>query len=299
MKTFDLNKSSNLGKLKEELNRILEDRIEAAKLNEEVSSLGSLPFGDIVSVFEGISDKLYETKGGKKLIGKYVNAIRENKSMADAFCVYEIVRKSPNVTNPQLFLSEALSIANKISLNEYIEGKERLADVVKECVNAAGIGHKDVNEFARKNNTLNEAVEYLLLNKKSYSNLPAYVNKFDIVCESLKNGMQAKSEEITETGDELVNSLNEEISGLKEWETDAVKEIAIALLAESDLGEIFNKYKTICCESIDSSIEHAASVEEKSHFESMKSQLLEKEYKEASAYEDIFTLAELAETLKD
>ena len=295
---FNFENSSNLNRFKEEFNKILESRIAKAKLKEELSSLGNLSLGGIKNVFEGISEKLYDLKEGKKLIGKYVKAIRENKSLSDAYATYEIVYGAPNVTNPQLFLNEAIDMANKMSKKEYNEGKKHVTKIVAECVNLVGADAGYINECAHKNDTINEAVEYLMLNKKTYSNLPKYVNKFDVVCEALKSGMKSVVEESAKPK-ELVEKLNEEISGLNEWETKAVQDISIALLSESDLSLVFDKYKNACIESLDEQIENSTSKEDVSHFESMKSQLMEKTYVKDSAYEDIFTLAELAKTLSE
>lgn len=298
MKTVDLVSSSGLNKFKDEFVKILEGRIAKAKLSEELSSLKDLSLGGIKNVFEGLTDKLYDSKEGKKLIGQYINVIRENKSLSDAYSTYEIVCGAPNVTNPQLFLSEAISMAAGISKKDYEEGKGKLAGIVKECVNLIGSNASYVYGCAHKNDAINESVEYLLLNKKAYSNLHDYVNKFDVVCEALKTGMKPVVEEHA-TPKELVEKLNEEISGLNEWETKAIQDISLALLSESDLGGVFDKYKNICIETIDNQLNEQLSKEETSHFESMKSQLMEKQYAKDSAYEDIFTLAELAKTLKD
>jgi len=298
MVDFNFENSSNLARFKEEFNKILESRIAKAKLKEELSSLGNLSLGGIKNVFEGISEKLYDLKEGKKLIGQYVKAIRENKSLSDAYATYEIVYGAPNVTNPQLFLNEAIDMANKISDKDYKDGKSKVAKIVAECVNLVGSDAEYVYACAHKNDAINEAVEYLMLNKKTYSNLPNYVNKFDMVCEALKSGMKSVVEEYA-APKELIGKLNEEISGLNEWETEAIKEISLALLSESDLSNVFDKYKNVCLESIDSQLESSNSKEETSHFESMKSQLMEKKYAKDSAYEDIFTLAELAQTLSE
>ena len=298
MKNFDLKSSSDLNKFKEEFVKILEGRIAKAKLSEELSSLDKLSLGGIKNVFEGISEKLYDSKEGKKLIGKYVKAIRENKSLSDAYSTYEIVYAAPNVTNPQLFLNEAIDMASKLSKKDYTNGKNNVAKIVAECVKLAGSDAEYVYECAHKNDAINEAVEYLMLNKKTYSNLSNYVNKFDIVCEALKNGMKSVVEE-SAPPKELIKQLNEEISGLNEWETEAIREISVALLSESDLSGIFDKYKNICLERIENQLNETTSKEETSHFESMKSQLMEKQYAKDSAYEDIFTLAELVQTLSE
>lgn len=298
MKNFDLKSSSDLSRFKEELVKILESRIEKAKLSEELDSLNNLTLGGIRNVFEGITEKLYESKEGKRLISKYVKTIRENKSLSDAYSTYEIVYGAPNVTNPELFLNEAISMASKISKKDYEQGKNKIAEIVKEATNLVGADAAYIYECAHRNDKINEGVEYLVLNKKTYSNLPDYVNKFDIVCEALKTGMKPVIEESVSPR-ELVKKLNEEISGLNDWETEAIKEISLALLSESDLNTIFDKYKNNCIEKLDEAIENSVSKEDASRFESMKEQLTGKEYKKESVYEDIFTLAELSKTLSE
>lgn len=302
MGKINLNKSADLTKVKKELNKILESRISKALLEEAKTSLSDMSLGGIVNVFESIADKLYEAKGGKKLIAKYVKAIRENKSLSGAYYVYNIVRKSPNVTNPQLFLSEAIAISSNFAEKDkkiFEEGKKKLAGIVRECVDIVGIDAETLFANANKNVKLNESIEYLLFNKKSQANLSEYVNKFDSVCNALNENMQEASNEESVNGKELIDKLNEEFKGLQPWESDALKEISIALISESDLKNVFDTYKTRCMEKLDEAIEESNSVETTSQFESMRTQLSEKVYKAENAYEDIFTLAELAKTISE
>ena len=290
--------SSKLNQLKEELVKILDERIAKARVNEEISSLSDLTLGGIINVFEGITDKLYEAKGGKKLIAKYVKTIRESKALSNAYSTYEIIYKAPNVTNSQLFLSEAISMSKCADKKAYNEAKAKLASVVSECVKLVGTSSEDISANAHKNDTINEAVEYLLLNEKKHSNLSEYVNKFDFVKTALEEGMRPLSENKENlTGKELIENLNEEFSGLKDYEKETLKDITLALLSESDFSQLFESYKNKCVEKLDEYIENTDSFETRSHFEQMKSQLLGKEFKQESIYEDLFTLAELSKTL--
>ena len=143
-------------------------------------------------------------------------------------------------------------------------------------------------------------MEFLICNKKNFSNLDEYVNNFDTVEKYLEENMKQKPvNEENKTGRELINDLNESLEGLKEWEKSAIRDIAIAKLSKSELSSLFEEYKDRCMEKLDENIENEKSVDVKSHLESMKKQLSEKEYKAESLYEDIVTLAELNATLNE
>ena len=74
MKTINLDKSSDLLKFKEALNVVLENRIKNAELNEAVNNFENLSLGDLNTIFESVSDKLFDTNRGKKIIVNYVVA---------------------------------------------------------------------------------------------------------------------------------------------------------------------------------------------------------------------------------
>ena len=90
MAKFDFNDKEDVKKLKEELNKIFESKIEKLELESALNELSSQPFGAIKNVFEGITDKLYESAAGKKIIAKYVKSIREGKaSLVDSYCYFD------------------------------------------------------------------------------------------------------------------------------------------------------------------------------------------------------------------
>jgi hypothetical protein len=300
MAKFDFNDKEDVKKLKNELNGILESKIQKLELDAALKSLSSQPFGAIRNVFEGITDKLYENAEGKKIIGRYVKAIREGKNVSDAYSVYEFVNRSPNVTNPQLFLSEALEMASGMDRKAFDSEKEKVANVVAEAVRYAGKDAEFVEENINRNFAMNEAIDYLMLNQKNFSNLPEYVNKFDYVREHLEENMEEKPlNEAVRTGKELIAAMNESLEGLESWERSAIVDIAMAKLAGKDPSIVFEERKNACIEKIDENLESEKSIDMKSHLESMRAQLSEKKYNEGSIYEDIITLSELESKLSE
>ena len=301
MAKFDINKHSDLQKLRDTLNTILEERMRKAGLKEILESLSDQPFGAIKNVFEGISDKLYESPEGKTIIGKYVKAIREGKNSSDAYSVYEFVYHSPVVENPERFLNEAVSLMTEdFDRKAFANDKKRIANVVAEAVSLVGEDADFVRNEINRNLDINEAIDYIITNKKSFGNLAEYVNKVSIVEKHLAENMQEMPNEYSsKTGKELMSDLNEALEGLSDWEKDAIKEVTLAKLSKSNLSELFEAKKNECLEKIDEAIENENSIETKAHLENMRKQLSEKKYNEESIVEDIVTLAELNKTLNE
>lgn len=299
MAKFDFNNSNDLRSLKAEIDRLLESRIEKIELNSEIESLSEKTFGAIKAVFEGITDKLYETAKGKKLIAEYAKTIRNGKNVSDAYSIYEFVFNAPNVTNPEMFLSEAISMTDNFDVKSFKEEKAAVAKIVGEAVMLAGMNADYVRECVSRNEKLNESVEYLICNVKKLNNLDEYVNRFEDVKAFLSENMKERPISEGKSGLELISELNEALEGLAEFEKNAIRDISIAKLSKSDLSKLFEDYKEECLSKIDESIEKEESVETKSYLENMKKQLSEKTYKEESLYEDIVTLSELKATLTE
>lgn len=300
MAKFDFNDCNDVKKLKTEINNILESRIQKLELESALKNLSEQPFGAIKNVFEGITDKLYETTEGKKIIGKYVRAIRENKNTADAYSVYEFVYHSPHVSNPNMLLTEALYMVSGMDKQQFAEGKKKIAEIVAEGINLVGKDTNFVDENINRGYGINEAIDFLMLNPKNFDNLDEYINKFSYVENHLTENMAEKPvEPSSRTGKELIDSLNEAMDGLNSWEKEAISDITLAKLSNRDMSELFEEYKNGCIEKIDENIEKGATTEEKSRFETMKRQLSEKQYSEENLYEDIVTLSELRATLSE
>lgn len=300
MAKFDFNDCNDVKKLKTEINNILESRIQKLELESALKNLSAQPFGAIKNVFEGITDKLYETTEGKKIIGKYVRAIRENKNTADAYSVYEFVYHSPHVSNPNMLLTEALYMVSGMDKQQFAEGKKKIAEIVAEGINLVGKDANFVDENINRGYGINEAIDFLMLNPKNFENLDEYINKFSYVENHLTENMAEKpTESASKTGKELIDSLNEAMDGLNSWEKEAISDITLAKLSNRDMSELFEEYKNGCIEKIDENIEKGATTEEKSRLETMKKQLSEKQYSEENLYEDIVTLSELKATLSE
>ena len=89
MKNIDLNTVKDLTTIKENILKIFDKRINEAKINDFVNSIDNLSFIYCKQLFEGISDKLFDSTRGKKLIGKYARLIKENKDLKNLYFLSE------------------------------------------------------------------------------------------------------------------------------------------------------------------------------------------------------------------
>lgn len=301
MTNFDFGNPEQMKNLKREINAILEERIRKAELDSTLNSLSEMPFGAIKNVFEGVTDKLYESKKGKKLIARYINTIRENKNLSDAYTVNEFVHHAPHVDNAEIFLSEALNMTESVKTERFDSDKKKMVEIVKEAIKMSGVDNEWVNECLNKNFKINESIDYLVANPKRYGNLAEYVNNFNAIKLYLEENMHAaETSDAEKSGRELMDELNESMEGLKDWEKNAVKDIAIAKLSKSDLSGLFESYKKRCNDKLSEAIDaDGQTVENVSHLKEMRDRLMDKEYNPQTLCEDILTLAELEKTLEE
>ena len=302
MKNINLNNSNDLLKFKNEINTVLEKHIKKAELSESVKNFKNLTLGDLNKIFESVSDKLFDSIRGKKIIARYVNALKENKELGKAFAIYHVISSPEYVSDVNMFLSETVSLAGNINKKRVCEGKAALSSIVKDAVMECGLSAEDINKTISESADINAAIEYLINNKRTASNIYEYVNSLSL----LKEHVIANAKEpLTESNDKNVKSLMGELlktlneSGLEQWERDAVLEIVSARLSNGSPEQVFESRKKSCVDKIDELLNEQKDISEKSRLSSMKQQLESKHYCEDTISEDIINLSKLYHALSE
>lgn len=302
MKKINLNKSTDLQKLQESINTILEARISNAKREEIIESFNKLPLGSLCDIFSSVVEKIFESADGKKAIAKYVKTVRENADLRNAFSIYHITSSPKHVNNVPLFISETLSICGDINKKTLNEGKKELSKVVAEAVRVAGLSREEIENAISENKTVNEAIEYLAGNKKTAKNIYEYVKSVEAITEHVANVLP--EEDVLEEG-QTVKSLSESLastiseSELEPWENETVWDIVSTKLSQGSKSGLFESYKKKCLDVMDTILESQENVAEKSRISAMRTQLESKNYSEDSFTEDIFNLSKLCHTLSE
>ena len=292
MKNIDLNTVKDLTTIKENILKIFDKRINEAKINDFVNSIDNLSFIYCKQLFEGISDKLFDSTRGKKLIGKYARLIKENKDLKNLYFLSENLTTKQNVTDAKLYISECANF----SVNLEKDSLDKLHKILKESVKLSGLGQEELNDIVSNNKELNESIDFILTNKKTLNNVNEYTKHINILSEALNKSTNDKINE-TANIEDITNLLDEE--ELETWEKDIVEEIVMANLAGKTKENVFENLKKECISIIEEScdvIEDEAMV---SRLKLMKEQLSNKEYTKETINEDLLKLSELRKTLKE
>ena len=300
MKKLDFNNPETIRKFQGVLNETLERKIYESERENLLNSLGSRSIGSIATVFESISDKLFERETGKKLIKKYVKAINENADLKRAYQFRNAVL-DPRTDNSESYLNEAISMSS-VNKKGYEAGKEKIGQILKEMVDLAEIKNADILHMLNENDSLSKSVEYLLCNKKSFKNLNEYVQNKEVVRNYIdENKKPVIKEDIDEvkTSTELIEGLNGALKSLNEWQRDAMVRVTEGRLSRVGDDKLFEEFKEECLEVMREKIEESDDAGEVSKLKLLEGQLSEKAYDEKEFINDIMNLAELKQTLSE
>ena len=292
MKNIDLNTVKDLTTIKDNILKIFDKRINEAKINDFVNSIDNLSFIYCKQLFEGISDKLFDSTRGKKLIGKYARLIKENKDLKNLYFLSENLTTKQNVTDAKLYISECANF----SVNLTKDCLNKLHKILKEAVKLSGLGQEELNDIVSDNKELNESIDFILTNKKTLNNVNEYTKHINILSEALNKSTNDKINE-TANIEDITNLLDEE--ELETWEKDIVEEIVMANLAGKTKENVFENLKNECISIIEESCEVLENETMVSRLKLMKEQLTNKEYNKETINEDLLKLSELRKTLKE
>ena len=307
MSKLNLNTKDGLKRLMNEMNSVLEKRIKTVELNESIDNVDNISFLECKQIFESISDKLYETKEGQKIIANYIRTIKSNAPLRALYTLSENIKTLSNgekkfISNPSMFVTESINMVRELDQKKLQEGIDRLRSEIKKAIKEAKITSTDVDNAVLENKTLNESLNYVFMNKKNVANLLEYTNKMNdvvsFVCENSTN--EFKGDPILEENKKLSDLKNIFSNDLELWENKVISKLTLYNLSGNDKKPLFEEYKDSCLKLIDEALEDSdITLETKSHLSTMKKQLSDKTFLTESATEDILKLANLENTLKN
>ena len=294
------NNISELERIREAFNSVVDKEQELNRISSLKESVEELSIPELKQVYESISDKLYATDGGKKLLSKYIKLVTENKTMQTEYVIVNGIYSPMDVMDTSMYIAELFDIHGKRD-KEYKAKKGQVVDLLKECIDMVNMSSYDLENIINESkNDVNSSIEYLLSVKRTASNvndrvksmklLEGKVNDANIVNESIVDNRKAS---------ELVNDLSNITDGLEEWQKRVVNDISKYTLENKTKEDLFNDYKEECINTINESINNTedGNFETVSQLKGMVSQLSEKKYNKETVNEDLFMLSELRQTL--
>lgn len=294
------NNINELERIRKAFNSVVDKEQELNRIHSLKESVEELSIPELKQVYESISDKLYATDGGKKLLSKYIKLVTENKTMQTEYVIVNGIYSPMDVMDTPMYITELFAIHGKRD-KEYKAKKGQVVDLLKECIDTVNMSSSDLENIINESkNDVNSSIEYLLSIKRVASNvndrvksmklLEGKVNDANIVNESIVDNRKAS---------ELINDLSNVTDGLEEWQKRVVNDISKYILENKTKEDLFNDYKTECINTINESINNTedGNFETVSQLKGMVSQLSEKKYNKETVNEDLFMLSELRQTL--
>lgn len=216
----------------------------SAEINSEAGKITQLygesrNFGIIYNVFEQNIENLLSTKKGKKIIKECFNLIKSNKVLNEQFKIYDMFEKAQNVDDVKDFVNEASNIVKTFDRKIVMENNEKLIKFIRD---------KKLDEYVdipEETENLYEAIEYIVLHKKTYDNVNDFVKAQNVITEHIvknqKNNIvenKITSVEFENKIEEIENEINEKINQEEKTLLDSF------LTARKDKKkEVFENYK--------------------------------------------------------
>ncbi len=272
------------------VNEACDNRAKYIKSCMKAYELGKKPFGYLKECFEALSESLYKSKEGKKLIGRYVSLIKENKDLSRVHSIYEGIRKMNGNSDTDYFinsLTEAAGCCGKT----YKDSVTKLGALISEAV--IMLGEESETLLPKENASLYNAVEFLAENKKSLGNIAKYSHAVKIIRENIDKNTDAKNvfePSSIADAERLIDEFNEKYNGkLSEEEMAMVQNAS----AGEDKEAAFNQCKENCLRKLKEA-KKSCNEADSARMERVIAKVGEKQFCNETVESDICNLLEIA-----
>jgi len=255
------------------------------------NSLKGVNFTYLKESFEGFASDLIKFNEGKKLIGAYVNCIRDNKNLTKAHTLCECIRKADKNEDVHSYIQEAMSMIGLVDKN-YNKECEKLGKIVAE---AYLVGSKNNDIHLPEKSRIEESVEYILSNKKNPRNLSEYNAHMKNIAEWVAENNKEVS--ISESKSQKAYSL---IENFNKKYTNELEEDAVNFVKESfTCGKkpMFESYKTKCITKINEALKNCSG-DENERLQMILEKINSKVYNPETVNADIFSLLEITKCIE-
>ena len=160
----------------------LEINSEAGKMTQLYGE--SRNFGVIYNVFEQNIDNIYQDETKKHIIKEAYNLIKNDKLLNEQFKIYDMFEKSVDVENVKDFVNEATNLVKHFNKKQIKESNEKLIKLIKD---------NQLDEYVsipEETESLYEAIEYVILNKKTIDNVNNFIKAQNVIAEHIENNQK-------------------------------------------------------------------------------------------------------------
>ena len=266
----------------------------SAEINSEAGKITQLygesrNFGIIYNVFEQNIENLWDTKEGKKIVKECYNLIKSNKVLNEQFKIYDMFEKAQNVEDVKDFVNEASNIIKTFDKKLVMENNEKLIKFIR---------NKKLDEYVdipEETENLYEAIEYLVLHKKTYDNVNDFVKAQNVITEHIIKNQKNNIVENKLTSAEFENKIEEVEKEITENINQEEKTLLDRFLTnkKQKKKEVFENYKRKTLRKIKEMIESSED-SDKSQWNKIYENVSSKNFSENMS-ENITNCAEMME----
>ena len=266
----------------------------SAEINSEEGKITQLygesrNFGIIYNVFEQNIENLWDTKDGKKIVKECYNLIKSNKVLNEQFKIYDMFEKAQNVEDVKDFVNEASNIIKTFDKKLVMENNEKLIKFIRD---------KKLDEYVdipEETENLYEAIEYIVLNKKTYDNVNDFVKAQNVITEHIIKNQKNNIVENKLTSAEFENKIEEVEKEITENINQEEKTLLDRFLTnkKQNKKEVFENYKRKTLRKIREMIENSED-SDKSQWNKIYENVSSKNFSENMS-ENITNCAEMIE----
>lgn len=247
-------------------------------------------FGLIYHVIEENAKKMYESENGRKKLAKTLSFIKSNNTLLNEFKVYDALTRASNVVIPETYVNEILSVMDR---NVLKNTKDENSKLIKE-IRSNGFNENvtlDENDIE-----LYEAIQYVMENVPTMSNLKKFTSAKSLISENVKNTAKNISENVNmdklteDRADKLTEKYNAEMN---EDEKNLLKEISLSTeKAEKQFNEMKDDLLSILSQKL-----NECEISDKEGWENIYETVNNKTFNKKNILSDIADMAALRETI--
>lgn len=266
----------------------------SAEINSDAGKMTQLygesrNFGIIYNVFEQNIENLWNTKAGKKIVKECYNLIKTNKVLNEQFKIYDMFEKAQNVEDVKDFVNEASNIIKTFDKKLVMENNEKLIKFIR---------NKKLDEYVdipEETENLYEAIEYLVLHKKTYDNVNDFVKAQNVITEHIIKNQKNNIVENKLTSVEFEDKIEEAEKEINENINQEEKTLLDRFLTTKNQNkkEVFENYKRKTLRKIKEMIESSED-SDKSQWNKIYENVSSKNFSEDMS-ENITNCAEMME----
>lgn len=266
----------------------------SAEINSDAGKMTQLygesrNFGIIYNVFEQNIENLWNTKAGKKIVKECYNLIKSNKVLNEQFKIYDMFEKAQNVEDVKDFVNEASNIIKTFDKKLVMENNEKLIKFIRD---------KKLDEYVdipEETENLYEAIEYIVLNKKTYNNVNDFLKAQNVITEHIIKNQKNNIVENKLTSVEFEDKIEEAEKEITENINQEEKTLLDRFLTnkKQNKKEVFENYKRKTLRKIKEMIENSED-SDKSQWNKIYENVSSKNFSENMS-ENITNCAEMME----